>query len=433
MTTEVYLGLGSNQGDRRDYLRRALAALREAGVQLQAVSPPLETPAAIPPTAPSPWHRPFLNLVAKGRVDTSPGALLAGIEAIHTDLGRADRRPGAPRPVDIDILLWGDERYQSPELTIPHPRMHQRSFVLAPLVLLEPSLVIPGQPSGRTVLEWCRRLPHYPPWWMGIVNITPDSFSDGTKDFAWQAMAPRIEAMVAAGVHIVDLGAESTRPGAEALTAAEEWQRLAPVLEPLLDHYRHDWARPWFSVDTYHPETAARALALGVDIINDVSGLTRAPMVELAAGSKAQWVAMHHLSLPAHRQVTLPEDQDPVDAIEQWLEQRLEAWEAAGLDYDRVIVDPGLGFGKTPFQSLTLLRELERLKTAYGLRLLIGHSRKSLITVFSDAPPPERDLETLGLSLALGTQGVEILRVHDVAAHVRVHRAFAHALPADPR
>jgi dihydropteroate synthase len=131
---------------------------------------------------------------------------------------------------------------------------------------------------------------------MGIINITPDSFSDGGCFTNWQSVAPHIDTMIDAGVHFVDLGAESTRPGAQPLSAAGEWQRLEPVLEPLLEYLAGDPLRPRLSVDTYHPETARRALDLGVDMINDVSGLTDPEMLELARNNQADWVAMHSLS-----------------------------------------------------------------------------------------------------------------------------------------
>jgi dihydropteroate synthase len=179
------------------------------------------------------------------------------------------------------------------------------------------------------------------------------------------------------------------------------------------------------SVDTYHVETARRALALGVDAINDVGGLTSPEMVELATGSRADWIAMHNLGLPADRARTLPVDRDPVDEVARWLEQRLDEWQRAGLDLGRLVFDPGIGFGKNPLQSLRLLRGIRRFER-YGLRILVGHSRKSFMHGLT-VDAADRDLFTIGASLRLCERGVEILRVHDVAAHAAAYRGWAHA------
>jgi dihydropteroate synthase len=160
-------------------------------------------------------------------------------------------------------------------------------------------------------------------------------------------------------------------------------------------------------------------------VINDVSGLTRPAMMELAASSKADWVAMHNLGVPADKTRVLPADQDPTDALEQWLEDRLVEWARAGLDLSRVVFDPGVGFGKNALQSLRLLRDIRRFQR-YGLRLLVGHSRKSFLHHVAPASRDDRDLFTVGASLKLCAQGVDILRVHNVAAHIAVYRGWAH-------
>jgi dihydropteroate synthase len=231
--------------------------------------------------------------------------------------------------------------------------------------------------------------------------------------------------MLAAGAQLVDLGAESTRPGATPLAWDEEWARLEQPLERLVAKHGGARLRPLFSVDTYHPETARRALAAGADVVNDVSGLTQPAMLELAAESGKDWVAMHHVSVPADPKRVLPPDQDPGEAVERWLVERLRDWERAGLDLERIVFDPGIGFGKNPLQSLKLMRHLRRFER-YGLRCLVGHSRKSFMQAVAGADRAERDLFTVGASLALCAQGVEIVRVHDVRAHVAAYRGWSH-------
>ncbi|NIW25373.1 MAG: dihydropteroate synthase [Gammaproteobacteria bacterium] len=421
---QTYLGLGSNIGDRRECLRRGIAALEENGVAVQRVSPVVESPALLPPDAPSDWNLPFLNIVIDAQTQDEPQALRETIKGIEQSLGPREGNRWSPRALDIDILLWGDEHIETEVLTIPHRDVHKRSFVLTPLVALAPQLRLPGRPE-KTVLDWSRSLSEHIPLWMGIVNVTPDSFSDGGTFMDWGAVQPHVEAMLDAGVNIVDVGAESTRPGAVPITADEEWRRLEPVLAPLQERLSGDPLRPRVSVDTYHPETARLALERDIDIINDVSGLTNPAMIELAKSSRADWVAMHSLGVPVDKQRTLPVGENASAAVESWLVERLEDWDNAGLDLNRVIFDPGIGFGKDGLQSLELLRAAGRFRR-FGVRVLVGHSRKSFFGNLTGASAEDRDLATVGASLALCEQGIDILRVHNVPLHAEAYRGWSH-------
>ena len=267
--------------------------------------------------------------------------------------------------------------------------------------------------------------------------------------------------MTEAGVHIIDVGGESTRPGAVPVDPAEEWSRIGPVLERLIERTAGRRLRPLLSLDTRYAEVAEKGLKLGVDVINDVGGLTSPDMIALAKGSGRDWVAMHHVTVPADPRVTLPPDRDPFDAVEQWLIARMEAWEAQGLDLERIIFDPGIGFGKNRLQSLRLLRRAGEFRR-HGLRVLVGHSRKSFMKSFSGAGEDEArmeqtrsspagalgadvgdftqrnrgatapavashdDLTTLGASLNLCVQGVDVIRVHDVPLHTTAYRGWSH-------
>ena len=422
---QTYLGLGSNLGDRRENLRRGIAALEQEGVAVRRVSPVVESPALLPPNSPPDWSLPFLNLVLDADAPDEPHALRQKIKLIEHSLGRGQEDRWAPRPLDIDILLWGDERIETATLSIPHRDVHKRSFVLTPLIALVPGLRLPGRPE-KTVLEWSRSSGSHIPLWMGIVNVTPDSFSDGGLFTDWAAVESQLEAMLDAGVHIIDVGAESTRPGAEPITADEEWQRLEPILTPLQELLTNDPLHPLVSVDTYHPETARRALERGINIINDVSGLTNPAMIDLAGSSNADWIAMHSLSVPVEKGQMLPLGQSAYAAVEAWLDERLEAWQKAGLDLDRIIFDPGIGFGKNALQSLELIRSAGKFRQ-FGLRVLVGHSRKSFFGDVTRASAENRDLATIGSSLALCAQGIDILRVHNVSAHVEAYRGWSHA------
>ena len=419
----IYLGLGSNLGDRRKNLAQAIDLLARRPLRVERVSPVVESPALLPGGAPPEWNRPYLNLAVACESEASPETLREWSKDIEQRLGRTPGPRWSPRPMDVDILLYGDQQLRTESLTIPHPDLRGRNFVLTPLVALRPRLVPPGS-GGRTLLDYSRELPNHIPLWMGIVNVTPDSFSDGGRFQQWEAVEPLVESMLEAGVHLIDVGGESTRPAAAPPGGDREWARVAPVLEALLEMRGDDPLGPRICIDTYRPETARRALRLGVDAINDVSGLDSPPMIELAGESGAEFIAMHQLSLPADPGVTLRHDLDPVEAVDAWMMERAELWDRAGLDPNRIIVDPGIGFGKTPGQSLELIRRAGDFRR-HGFRVLVGHSRKSFLNPFVGDGMAGRDLATAGLSLDLCGQGVDILRVHDVPLNVGAYRGWA--------
>ena len=428
----IYLGLGTNLGDRAGNLSRALELLSMKHLRIRRISPVVESPALLPDNAPADWNLPFLNLVAECETETRPETFYSRIDEIETALGRKSAARWSPRPIDIDVLLWGREQIQTEHLNIPHPRMQERSFVLSPLIALEPRLTIPGL-ADKTLLDWSRELSQHIPLWMGVLNVTPDSFSDGGERESWSAIEPHLDAMIDAGVHIIDVGGESTRPGAQAISAETEWLRIESILRKLVIRRNAVPLAPRISVDTYHADTARKALALGVDMINDVSGLSSPEMLELAKTSGADWIAMHSVSVPADSEQQLPMDSDSYRAVEQWLLERLESWDKAGLDLSRIIFDPGIGFGKNSFQSLQILRRADELRR-HGLRLLVGHSRKSFLEHLTDGQILNKDLATLGVSLRLCEQGVDVLRVHNVPLHISAYRSWSHLLtPATSR
>jgi 2-amino-4-hydroxy-6-hydroxymethyldihydropteridine diphosphokinase/dihydropteroate synthase len=421
----VMLSLGSNLGDRAAHIERALSLLETSGVALLRVSPAFESPAQLPSDAPSEWNRPYINIAAECATQHSPGELLVQLKSIERLLGRDDSRRWSPRPIDIDILLYKNKKIATQALTVPHALLTEREFVLAPLAAICPGRVLPG--AGRkTVLQAYRELKNPIPLWMGILNVTPDSFSDGGKNEHWNQIEPVIEQMVGAGVGIIDIGAESTRPGAAPLSADAERTRLEPILERVIAKFEGVLLRPWISVDTYHAEVAQFAIASGADMINDVGGLSDPAMIELAAASDVDWVAMHQLSIPADPNVTLSTDRSAVEHVDEWIMKQLNVWSDAGLDLSRILIDPGIGFGKTSLQSLQLLRGINHF-VRDNLRVLVGHSRKSFMNSIGGNELHDRDLLTIGASLELSRRGVDVIRVHNVGDHVAAYRGFAHA------
>jgi dihydropteroate synthase len=249
-----------------------------------------------------------------------------------------------------------------------------------------------------------------PPRIMAVLNATPDSFSaDGVTG---QALVERAKRAVAEGADILDLGAESTRPGSTPISLEEELGRLSFVLPRVLE-----LGAP-VSIDTQKPRVAKTGLAAGAVVLNDVSGLANPDLARVAAEHKAYLVLTHN-GWRTDRQV-LPE-------LEALAEQALQA----GVRRDHLILDPGLGFGKTPQQSLGVLRELDSL-TALGLPVLVGASRKGFIGHVLDLPADERLEGSLACAAIATLKGASILRVHDVAASVRATR-MAWAVRSLPR
>jgi dihydropteroate synthase len=250
---------------------------------------------------------------------------------------------------------------------------------------------------------------------MGVVNITPDSFSDGGRFFAPGAAIAHARQLLAEGADLLDLGAESTRPGAAPVTVAEQIRRLAPVLEALSTD-----PRPCIAVDTASAEVAARALELGARVVNDVTALADPGMAAVVARSGAGVVLMHMAGTPATMQQD-PHYGDVILEVGAQLAARLEAARTAGVPDERVVLDPGIGFGKTVRHNLELLARLGELGTL-GRPLLIGVSRKSFLGKTLDLPVDQRLEGGLAAAAVAVFLGARIVRTHDVAATVRAVR-----------
>lgn len=258
------------------------------------------------------------------------------------------------------------------------------------------------------------------PQWMGIINVTPDSFSDGGLNDSQEALSQNVQDLLEGGASILDIGGQTTRPGATVIDEATEWARVKPALSQVQAILAAWPFAVKLSVDTYLPLIAERAINAGVDMINDVSGLDNANMRALIPQyPHVQWVAMHHLGLPSNRDITLPVDLSPrelIDHINQWAHDLYTQLDQEGLEPAKLYLDPGIGFGKTPLQNRALLAYIDALSVQY--QWLIGHSRKSYLNDLLDHPSTEqRDHGTIGATIGLVSQGCEIIRVHNVAAN----------------
>lgn len=252
---------------------------------------------------------------------------------------------------------------------------------------------------------------------MGILNLTPDSFSDGGRFDGREAALSHARSMIEEGASIIDIGGESSRPGALPISVQEEIKRTIPVIEIL----RQEWAG-MISIDTTKADVAKAALRAGADIVNDISGLRAdSEMMRVCADSNCGIVVMHMLGTPANMQKS-PQYEDVIEEVSAFFRERVSTLSKAGIAAERLCFDPGIGFGKTQEHNLALLRNLEKLAPA-GFPLLLGISRKSFIGKITGTElPVDRDHATISLSAIARMSGVMLHRVHEVRGNLAALR-----------
>ena len=247
------------------------------------------------------------------------------------------------------------------------------------------------------------------PYIMGILNATPDSFSDGGRWNTVDRALAAAEAMLEAGADLIDVGGESTRPGAEPVSNDEELSRVVPVIEAIRDRFDCP-----LSIDTSAPEVMMQAVASGACLINDVRGLSRPGALETAAASGASVCVMHMRGEPT----TMDKRTDYADLVAEvieHLEQRLAAVREAGVPDERILVDPGFGFAKTTEQNFAMLRRLHEFESL-GVPLLVGMSRKRMIGEATGQPVDRRAMGSAAAAMLAVERGARVVRVHDVEA-----------------
>ncbi|MCI4453669.1 MAG: dihydropteroate synthase [Thermodesulfobacterium sp.] len=248
------------------------------------------------------------------------------------------------------------------------------------------------------------------PFFMGILNVTPDSFSDGGRYLALEKALVQAERLLQEGADIIDVGGESTRPFADPVSEEEELKRVIPVIREL----RKNFPQAIISVDTYKAKVAELALKEGADIVNDISALRfDNRMVDVVKDFACPVIIMHMQGTPKTMQVS-PTYHDVVKEVKDFLYQRKDYLISQGISEEKIIIDPGIGFGKTFEHNLTLLRNLSSFKEL-GSPILIGASRKGFIGEIIKKPPYERDAGTAGVTLWCYLQGVNIFRVHNIS------------------
>lgn len=446
---EVVIALGSNVGDRLNNFNQALNLMNKLGINITRHGCLYETDPAYVTDQPK-----FLNSAVRGFTKLGPHELLGLLKKIEKDMGRTNGIRYGPRPIDLDMLFYGKFRVSSENLTVPHERIWERPFVMAPLIDLIGSDVendtiaawhslsnfsgglfeawdklggesLIGKDGMRRVLPVGNRL-----WdWshktsiMGILNLTPDSFSDGGKFQSVKNAVSLVRQMISDGADMIDIGAQSTRPMATRISAEEELERLVPVLEAVKDMIVEEGRI--LSVDTFNSKVASEAVKKGAHIVNDVSGGRLDPeMFKVVAALKVPYIAMHMRGDPKSMQNA--ENLTYNDVCEQValeLSSQVMDAELTGIPAWRIIIDPGIGFSKNTKQNLEILTGLKKIRQVMAKKslalahgpLLIGPSRKRFLGEICNRPvATDRDPATVASICAGVLGGANIVRVHNV-------------------
>lgn len=380
----IVLALGTNLGNKFNNLRQVLNLLQTIMV-IEKESIIFETDAVLPQKCPPEWDIPYLNMVVSGDTQLSPNELLHAVKRIENEMGRdPEHEFWSPRIIDIDILYYGDLTISTPELTIPHKEIKNRPFVKSLLNFIGYDFF-----DNETNLYEPKRSFTLSPKLVGIVNITPDSFSDGGKFLTAENAVKRVNEILANGGYIAELGAQSTRPGYTEISAKEEIKRLTPVMEKLADMSN-------IGVDTYFDDVAIFALSNGVKWINDIKGNLADKTLQILAKNQAKLVIM-----------------DNGQGV-KYLQERVKYLTELGIERQDIIIDPGIGFAKTRQQSVKILQQISKYPFSMS-QIMVGHSRKSFIKSFASSS--NRDVETLAISSYLADKKVGYLRIHDIETH----------------
>ncbi|KAF2637594.1 folic acid synthesis protein-like protein [Massarina eburnea CBS 473.64] len=448
MEHRAFIALGSNLGIRVKEIERACREMdRNPKMRVLRTSSLWETDAMYVLD-----QEKFLNGVCEIETSLSPFRLLDQLQAIEDKMGRVKVIDKGPRNIDLDILLYDEEVFSTERLQIPHAQMLEREFVLRPLCeliperSLPPHVSLPGgslqfhlsnlparQPiSSLTPLP--RRVPNIIPGdprrdtrIMSILNLTPDSFSDAGRHFnmekaEWKKL---IKSHMEAGATIIDLGGQSTRPGAVQISSKEEIARVIPAVKIIRSMPQTlDIA---LSVDTYHADVAEAAIRAGADIINDVSaGMLDDAMLSTVAKLGCTICLMHMRGVPSTMHTLTNYPDGLVETVGRELLSRVQAAEKAGIRRWRIILDPGIGFAKNREQNLELLRRLGELRRYPGLQdfpWLVGTSRKNFVGKVTGVKlAKERKWGTAAAITAAIQGGADIVRVHDVEAMCQVSK-----------
>eukprot|EP01132_Coremiostelium_polycephalum_P010774 gene10774-13192_t len=461
----VYLALGSNIGDKFENILKAYEELSKLGQVVQTSFMYESLPQYYTD------QDTFINCVCQIRTNLSPHQLLKSVKIIEEELGRTKTFRNGPRIIDIDILYYNNLHMKTDDLQIPHPLLWERDFVLVPLcdiapLNIHPTLHITNQQMKINLKDGGRNLKkilkignmvwhlNQKTYIMGVLNVTPDSFSDGGQYNSIEKAMTHVEKLIADGSNIIDIGGQSTYPGAIQLGPEEELKRVLPIINAIRAKF------PDFplSIDTYHSSVAREALKAGCNVINDVSGGFKDPEIfTVARQFRVPIIINHGQPTPQFLQQQLMlsnssgssgsisnnntggkgnsllpiyfnreidnYNPDIIKIVKDFFNERVERAVQSGLYLWQIILDPGLGFSKTYEQSIEILRRGKELRS-HGHTILIGPSRKGFIgatlakldgtSIVPDAKSDRRLWGTAACCCAASGWGVDIIRIHDV-------------------
>lgn len=408
MKKEIYgIAVGSNLGDRLGYIRKAIKLFSNYGLEIIEISRIYETEALLLPNSPDSWNIPYYNLVLKIRTDVLPEVLLRYLKAIEAQVGRKLSERWSPRELDLDILVWNHGEINLPNLKVPHLELTNRLFALQPLLEVWPGDFLI---NNATLVSWVERLQVTEtlkltpfrvdrPALVGIINLSAESFSDhDTVETGIKKVHEHFEQ----GCEYIDVGGISTAPDRTLMDENTEWDRLKPFLEKFPDN------SAYLSVDTFRLSIMRKLLDYPVKIVNDQSGDLDEAKLALFRNTDWQVVVMDNLGLPAQDKYF--KGFDILEEVYRRLCFKLEAWTSAGLSLERFIFDPGIGFGKNLKQNLLLLDNLHIFRNL-GVKILVGHSRKSYLTKWHGNSACNLDDLTGAVSYHLKNE-VDYLRIH---------------------
>lgn len=422
----IYIAIGANIdspfGSPQQSLEHLETVLKGHGVHVLKSSRLFRNPAWPNPNDPE-----FLNGCLEVETTLSPQDLLETLLKIEQQFGRERAQKNAPRSLDLDIIDYKSEVIDNDHLQLPHSRLHERGFVLLPLFDIAPNW---QHLEGAKISELIEKLSpetidqtipmihknhafKSAPILMGIVNTTPDSFHDGGQHNDIDKAVEHARRLIDEGAQIIDIGGESTRPGAKPVSIEEEIKRTAPVIAILAAETEHKGIQ--ISIDTRNAKTMEAAIDAGADMINDVSALTHDPRALEVVTQFGGHVCLMHMQGSPETMQDEPQYNDAVTEVMEYLKHRIDTCLKVGISIDKITVDPGIGFGKTLDQNLQILNNLDHFHDL-GVPVLLGTSRKSFIEKICANTPSEQRLPGSLTSNLIGLdKDIQIFRVHDVA------------------
>lgn len=407
------IGLGSNQNSLVNLRRALLEIRREANLKILKVSRIYESTAQLPGNAPSDWDQPYLNAAVLVEVDGYDSlTLLRQLQSIETRLGRIKSEKWAPRIIDLDILYVKDFSFFKENLHIPHPMLAERPFAFLPALEVYPDMHLIKQDHHEAFNTQISDRFFWPEF-VAILNVTPDSFSDGGKYTEREKFLHQARQLIIDGADYLDIGAESTRPQAQVISQSEEMRRLNFALKAL-EELKEEGLQFKVSIDSRNYESIREVVqSHKIDLINDVSGLFDYRMFDLIKEYNLSAVCMHSLSVPANKDIVLKSNCNPVDEISNWWTLREKLFSDYNIKADHIYFDPGFGFGKTTEQSRYLINHLEDFSKIHQ-KFFLGYSRKSFLNYSAERRPVDKDLETSLVTQRINPAFCQLLRVHDV-------------------